>query len=352
MNLKHSCIHLKRGLLGEYLGKLRRDGQLIIATHSLDILLGLLQQTNAQVLVVRLSRDGDTTNGLTMDPESVRSLWRDPLLRFSRALDGIFHEGVVLCEGDTDSQFYSAVSYYLSTNTQSGDVDPEAEGRPHFTANPFDLMFGNAGGKHRIPMVARGLHAVHVPVQCIVDFDVLNDSGVIGRIVESLGFEYSDEMERLRKLVDAGVRGHGLALTLALARQKVSEALNGPDETLVTRAVMAAVERAMEPAAGWFAAKRIGRGAVPSGDATVALDGLLGLLKQCGVNVVHRGAVESWVTAVGNHSTAWVAEVLERNLVPSALEAQSFVTAVVAKMIGPDRIVELNAISGGEPGTP
>lgn len=323
-------------LLGEYLGKLRRDGQLIIATHSLDILLGLLQQTTARVLVVRLSRDGDMTNGLTMDPDLVRSLWRDPLLRFSRALDGIFHEGVVVCEGDTDSQFYSAISYHLASNHLGDEATPETEDDSHsFAANPFDLMFGAAGGKQRIPMLAAALHAVHVPVQCIADFDVLNDSGILKRIVESLGFEYSDEMDALRRQVDAGIRGHGAQLTLLLARQKVMEALEGPDDGPVTNSIVKKVENAIEPPAGWHAAKRIGSRAVPNGNATVALDRLVALLRDCGVNVVPSGAVESWVPSVGNHGTTWVAEVMERGLVAEATNAQAFVSRIVDDLVEP-----------------
>lgn len=332
-------------LLGEYLARLRGEGQLFIATHSLDILLGLLQQSAARVLVVRLSRRDERTSALVVDPDAVRGLWRDPLLRFSRALDGLFHEGVVVCEGDTDSQFYSAVSYHLARQctdaVASTDVSNSNDGTPHeneaatqeplpeFSANPFDVMITYAGGKQRIKMISSALSAVRVPVRCIVDFDILNNETTLGDLVESLGHDYPAELEQMRRLVDAGIRGQHRAPTIGRARAAIEQALSGPEDAPIDAAITSAISAALEPPAGWAAAKKKGRSEVPAGDATVALDSLLSELKQRGIFVVPSGAVESWVKSASHRGTAWVVDVIEKELIESASEAQAFVNEVL-----------------------
>lgn len=335
-------------LLGEYLARLRGDGQLFIATHSLDILLGLLQQSAARVLVVRLSRRDERTSALVVDPDAVRGLWRDPWLRFSRALDGLFHEGVVVCEGDTDSQFYSAVSYHLArqrtdtapnTNvSNSDDATPHEddavteEPLPEFSANPFDVMFTYAGGKQRIKMISTALSAVRVPVRCIVDFDVLNNEATLRQLVKSLGHGYPIELEQMRRLVDAGIRGQHAAPTIGRARAAIEQALSGPDDAPIGAAITSAIDAALEPPAGWAAAKKKGRSEVPAGDATVALDSLLAELKQRGIYVVPSGAVESWVKSASHRGTAWVVDVIEKDLIGSAIDAQAFVNDVLESL--------------------
>jgi hypothetical protein len=335
-------------LLGEYLARLRGDGQLFIATHSLDILLGLLQQSAARVLVVRLSRRDERTAALVVDPNAVRGLWRDPLLRFSRALDGLFHEGVVVCEGDTDSQFYSAVSYHLARQrtdatastgaSTSNEATPHKNGAateeplPEFSANPFDVMFTYVGGKQRIKMISSALSAVRVPVRCIVDFDGLNDEATLRELVKSLGHDYPVELEQMRRLVDAGIRGQHAAPTVGRARAAIEQALSGRDEAPIDTAITSAISAALEPPAGWAAAKKKGRAEVPAGDATVALDSLLSALRQRGIFVVPTGAVESWVKSAAHRSTAWVVDVIEKNLIELATEAQAFVNDVLGSL--------------------
>lgn len=78
-------------LLGKYLGQLHLEGQVFVATHSLDVLLGLLQTHPEDVLVVRLTRKSETTSPHILPPSRLAAIWRDPLLRFSRALASMIH---------------------------------------------------------------------------------------------------------------------------------------------------------------------------------------------------------------------------------------------------------------------
>jgi hypothetical protein len=55
--------------------------QLIVATHSSDILKGLLDAGGSPVRVVRVQRVACQTIVAELRPDLVREVWRDPLLR-------------------------------------------------------------------------------------------------------------------------------------------------------------------------------------------------------------------------------------------------------------------------------
>jgi hypothetical protein len=193
-------------------------------------------------------------------------------------------------------------------------------------------MFTYAGGKHRIQLIAAALIAVSVPVRCIVDFDVLNNETTLRRLVESLGHPYPEGVESLRRVVDAGIRGREAAHTRGRLRAAITDALSGDDASPVDSATISRVHEALEPPAGWAAAKKKGRAEVPPGEATVALDRLLSDLRGLGVFVVPTGAVESWVKAASHRGPSWVVEVIEKSLIIEASESQRFVTDVLESL--------------------
>jgi energy-coupling factor transporter ATP-binding protein EcfA2 len=304
-------------MLGRSLSTFQGTGQLFVATHSLDILLGLVASNPQRVTIVRLTRD---ENGITrskvLSPERLSQLWADPLLRFSRALEGLFHDGVLVCEGDTDTQFYSAIADEFELNA----------GR--------HVMFTYAGGKQRIPMVTAALAALGVPVRAVVDFDVLREEQRVKSLVESMGGVLTDEMSTDIRVLNAQLRGHEPRMTIAAARAKVDAVLTGDPDADFTRAHRRALEDALEPGAGWPRAKREGLAAVPRGDATAAAERLLASLKERGVWVVPSGAVESFVPAVGGEGPRWVGAVVEGGHVRGALVAKDFVSEILASLPG------------------
>ena len=284
-------------LLGRFLGALRYDGQLVVATHSLDILLGLLEGKKQRTMVARLTRRDDRTKALTLAPDRIETLWKDPLLRFSRAFDGLFHEGAVVCEGDTDSQFYSGSSACRTCRRRSRRWSRGRRRRQPsslmraLSENLFDVMFTYMGGKHRMALIAEALRAVDVPVRLVVDFDALNDRYVLAKLVTAVGGTYTDEMEHDRGIIDAQLRGSDPKPTVELLRALLLAAIGDDDTAPVTKAMRAQVRSATEPSTGWANAKVSGRAAVPAGEATTALSRLLVALAETGVYVVPYGAV-------------------------------------------------------------
>jgi hypothetical protein len=132
-------------LLGKTLVESKRsDCQLVIATHSSDLVRGMLDVLNDDVCIVRVRRDGATNVARPLDAKQVRELWGDPLLRYSNILDGLFHERTVVCESDADCRFYSAV---IDAMSDKGGED----------ARQPDILFTHVGGKDRIPVAVRAL---------------------------------------------------------------------------------------------------------------------------------------------------------------------------------------------------
>ena len=165
-------------LLGRMLGDEKgSDTQVFIATHDSDVLTGLLNSSVDETMIVRLVRDGDVNRTSQLNPKKVKDLWKDPILRYSNILDGLFHEAVVLYESDADCRFYNSI-------LEAVEADEEEAGRPQ-------LVFTHCGGKHRMPAVIEALRAVSVPVRIIADFDVLREERLLAQIVAKLGGDWA-----------------------------------------------------------------------------------------------------------------------------------------------------------------
>jgi hypothetical protein len=127
--------------LGRILGTTASDlsRQLIIATHSSDVVQGALDST-AKVAVCRLTRDGNANRPAVLKSDQLRTLWSKPLLRSAAAIDGLFHRGVVVCEADADVRFYEAAVRRLERRGQSDRA--------------ADLYFTQGGGKGELATLA------------------------------------------------------------------------------------------------------------------------------------------------------------------------------------------------------
>lgn len=305
-------------LLGRSLAEFQRDGQLLVATHSLDVLLGLVESRPEKVLIVRLTRDGERTSCRTLPPDQLAGLWRDPLLRFSRALDGLFHDGVVVCEGDTDSQFYSAIA---------ARADPDATPTPG-----RHVMFTYAGSKHRIPLIVRALRALDVPVRAAVDFDILSSESELRTLVEATGSGMTGEMSSDLKLVNSHIRGGAVAPKVGPVADAIEEALSGSRGRELDASDVRGIRQIIEPPTGWRDAKRRGLAAVPPAEATVAAKRLLATLRAAGIFVVPSGEVESFVPEVGGKGPRWVVQVVEEGHLDAADEATKFVGEILASI--------------------
>lgn len=310
-------------LLGRKLGQQApRGSQLAVATHSADVLQGVLDAPAGRVTVVRLTRANGVNSASVLEHDQIRQLWRDPLLRYSRLFEGLFHSGVVVCESDADCRFYAAV------------LDAElrkAERRPH------DLLFTHAGGIHRFPVLIGALRAVRVPIRAIADIDVLRDENLLRAIVDALGAAW-EPYERDWRIVTAAVtQDLGPNPPIADVRRDINEVLLAASTDRLDRTVAERIRNVVKAEDGW-ARVRSGGGtsAFPRGMAAEAGARLVDGLANVGLDVVPVGELERWEPSVPGHGPSWVNAALEQDLHERGGSAAQFMSALSDRFAADD----------------
>ncbi|ATB46366.1 AAA family ATPase [Corallococcus macrosporus] len=286
--------------LGTLLAKEKPAGrQLIIATHSGDLLRGLLDASPSALKVIRLTREGNLNHARALNTDQIRMLWGDPILRFSNALDSLFHEQVVLCEADGDCRFYSAILDAI----QPVDTDIRMP----------DVMFTSTGGKHKMPTIAKALACIGVPTRAVADFDILNSDSPLKDAICALGGSWDDFQSRWKQ-VKAGVEQLRPELETTYVRNEVEKLLRQVSTPTFPNDVAKSIREVLKRASPWDVAKQQGLAAVPKGPARQVAEKLLADLKRLGLFVVEWGEMESFDPFIGGHGNAWLMEVLRKDL--------------------------------------
>ena len=150
-------------LLGEKLSTLmsKREGNLIVATHSPFFIMGCLQ-SGIKMNIIRLTYDETAyPTAKLLDSNKVVKLFKKPLLRSTGVIEALFHSAVVVTEGDTDRAFYSEINQRLL-----------AQDKPEGIAN---ALFLNAQNKQTIWDIVSPLRNMGIPTVGIVDIDFIKD---------------------------------------------------------------------------------------------------------------------------------------------------------------------------------
>ncbi len=303
-------------LLGQMLAKNeKRSGQLIISTHSGDFLRGVVDSSPKNLQIIRIMRDGDTNQISRLSKDELSEIWKDPLLRHSNILDGLFHEKVVVCESDSDCRFFSAIS---QVNYEKNDKTYP------------DVLLTHCGGKHRIPTVVKALKNLGVPVSVVADFDVLNSNHPLRDIIESMNGEWS-KVEKDWKIIKQGVESKKPELTSDDVKIEIGEILDKITDKSFPSSSKKKIEAILKRSSAWSHAKSTGKYYIPSGDGSQAFDNLIKYVNSLGLFIVEVGELECFVKSVGNHGPKWVAEVLTRDINndPEFEVAKSFVARII-----------------------
>ncbi|BAV45108.1 ATP-dependent endonuclease of the OLD family [Mesorhizobium loti] len=288
--------------------------QTIIATHSSDILQGLLSDQGDRVSVVRLTRANSRPTASYLASDQVSELWKDPILRFSNILDGLFHDGVIVTEADADCRFYEAVA----------SAAIPADSRP-------DIHYTYSGGKDRIPVVIKALAGVNVPVATVVDFDVLNNEQPLRRIVEAHRGDWSIVQPDWQS-VKTAVEAKEAFLSGKQFRTDVTTELKSyGNQAAVPKEVLQRVKKLARQASPWDNIKDSGLASVAAGEPTLAAKRLLASLRSIGIFVAPNGEMEGFCRSIGGHGPRWVEEVLKRDLAidEEIQAARNFVTEII-----------------------
>ncbi|PZO02552.1 MAG: hypothetical protein DCF29_13575 [Alphaproteobacteria bacterium] len=301
-------------LLAEIIGAEAADRQMLLATHSSEVLQGLLGNHSERVSVVRLTRTRKGGGAVLLARKKLQDLWKDPILRFSNVMDGLFHDAVILTEADADCRFYEALAS-VSTN-------PEI--RP-------DIHYTYSGGKDRLAVVVTALRALKVPVVTIADFDLLNNEATMSRIVAAHGGNWA-KLETDWRTLKAAVEENASFVGADRFKTEMSALIKTVKPGgAVEKTILSNVKALARNASPWDHAKQSGLASLPNGPATQAAKALLGGLKAIGIFVAPVGEMEGFCRSVGGHGPRWVAEVTKRDLARDLelAEGRAFMSEVV-----------------------
>lgn len=284
-------------LLGESVGELiSEEQQIFIATHSIHFINGLLEKVPSRVKIVRVTRSENSNDFSVLDNMRLIQISKDPFLRYSALLEGMFYKNVVLCEGDADCMFYSMLN---SATDMKG-------------AKGTETLFTHCGGKQRMPKVIGTLKELRVDVKVIPDFDVLNNESSLKELVEVCGGDWNN-IERDYKILITDIKQRSnVGRTGADVLKEIEEELADVMGTVVSQTKMRNIRKSLESNTVWDQLKKTGVNGVGAGNPRSACDAILKYLSTIGIHVVPCGELECFVPTVGGHGTDWLHTVIEQ----------------------------------------
>ena len=283
-------------LLGDLIAKERSSrSQLFVATHSVDVINGLLNVAPDNLRVLRIRRDGNINHVKELDRERAKKINADPLMKSSSVMSGVFHERVIICESDSDCTFYNSL---LNLRELHGDRQP-------------DVLFVHANGKDRIGALVKTLTELDVPVDVIADIDILRSEDVFEDITKSLGGNWV-EIQPMVKAIRTSIDKHKPWSNAGEIKRDIHKELEDielkgefPKETRV------AISEILKKGSPWFTIKEVGEAAIPKGQVMQHFQNLKSSCKKMGLWIVPVGELEGFCRSVGGHGPRWVQQVIE-----------------------------------------
>lgn len=276
--------------LGETLAS-EVKGQLFVATHSSDILRGFLEGTRGNVRILRISREDNSNIVMEASGETIKGLWEKPELRYSNALEGIFHEQTIICEDDSDCRLINSTADFLELNSQD---------------QWLDTAYVPTGGKHGIAKVADVLRRIGVPVKAVFDIDFLSEQNLVKNTVESFGGDW-EEIKPIWNRVDSAVRGGNKAKSNQEIKQDIVSIIDKSNEDDLPKGD---ISEALKQGKAWNLVKKFGERGIPNGNAQRDYASLRDCLEQIGIYMVPVGEIENFCPEMGSHGPKFVTKLL------------------------------------------
>lgn len=289
-------------------------GQLIVATHSSDIMRGFLEGTKGEIKIIRIQRNNDMNSIHEVDQESIKKLWSQPNLKYSNALDSIFHEQVIICEDDSDCRLINYVADYITEN--EGIVFP-------------DTSFVPSGGKHAISGIAEILRLSGVPVKAIYDFDLISEKNTFEKALGSFGC--SPEKKTMIMSYWNQINSEVNPRKQTKSPEEFKELLiNTITSIPATEISKKKIDEVFEQKKPWNELKKYGTRGLPKGDIVKTFKNFNELLKDIGIFLIPVGEIENFSPETGSHGPKFVSKFLtEQSLTNSELSPlKDFVTDV------------------------
>ncbi|MFB5089762.1 hypothetical protein PGC35_21735 [Psychrobacillus sp. PGGUH221] len=218
-------------------------------------------QSGVPVNIVRLTYLHGVPTARILPSDNLLKLMRNPLLRSTGVIDGIFYESVIVSESDSDRAFYQEINERLLKFTLESGIP--------------NCLFINAQNKQTLHQIIRPLRELGIPAAAIVDIDVLKEGGTVWTNFLNGGFvpEISNE-------------------SLGVLRNLVKKRFGELNINMKTQGGISALPHEEREAA----------------------DNLLSQLSEYGLFVVKNGELESWLMEleVNGHGSKWLIDIFEK----------------------------------------
>jgi len=202
-----------------------------------------------------------------------------------------------------------------------------------------DVLFVQAGGKHRMAALAETLRALDVDVDVIADVDVLNDESVLAQLVDALGGNWESVRDQAVPL-RAAIEQHKPWLNASEVAKGITNILDGaPQSGEFPRNLRNDITDIFRKASPWDAIKAAGSAAIPPGQATQQYNRLQELCNEFGLWMVPVGELEGFCRTEGGHGPRWVQGVIAKHDLatdPEIAEARSFMKRIWDRLAHPD----------------
>ena len=186
---------------------------------------------------------------------------RNPLLRSTGVLNGLFYESVIVTEADSDRAFYQEINERLLANNDVRGIS--------------NCLFINAQNKQTVWDIVHPLRELGIPAAGIVDIDVLKEGGQV--FSKPLNGTFIPEPSHQ---------------AFHNQRQTMKTAFDNSGQNM----------------------KRDGGVEILDDANKEACNNLLNQLEEYGAFVVRNGELESWLSNLGatGHGSKWLIEVFEK----------------------------------------
>lgn len=304
-------------LIGKLIGTLFTERQIFISTHSSDLIKGILESKNEKVNLIRIQREEEFNIGSSLNNVDIETIWKDPVLRYSPILDGLFHENVIVCESDGDCRFFNAL------------LEAQFQNDPRYY-RISDTLFVPAHGKAKIPNIVKALKKISVPTYTICDFDILNNISPLKELVESHNGDWNT-IEPKWKVVYNSVNQIKSQLDKEEAKSEILEAFDSVTTPNLSQKQVEKIREVLKVSTAWSFAKKSGVNFIPSGQAHSACLNVLEYLNSIGIFPLTVGELESFDKSIGGNKSKWLEEMLKKDfsnkdIVP---EAKRFLSHIV-----------------------
>lgn len=292
-----------------------KNTQIFTATHSDQFVKNLVEFATDRIQIVRLTRSEKLNHATRLDSDEIRQLLSDPIINSSGVLNALFHEGAILCEGDSDLTFFQAIREARSDNDKQVDVE-----------------FFHAGGKDRIVKITDALRSLKINVAAIVDIDILRDTSSFQNLVKSFGIDYELVKNEI-STIHSHINGKRSDITINYFRSEVlnlTEKLTGSGS--VPKEVTDQVSALLRRASPWSAIKDQGATWF-SGGVYRAVCSVIDVCAKHGLFIVPVGELEGFCRSAQRRSKlGWLTESLSKDLDrdPELENARQFVARVMS----------------------